>query len=86
MTADKAALRDKQYQCDEAELSGSNLMIGHFPGGPPVQVTGPPVVHPEPQQELRLLVGVEGAGDDAVVAGREGQDLGHLGNTGERRY
>ena len=59
------------------------LMVRLSPGRPPVQVTPvvkvPPVVHPEPEEELCLPVVVEGAGDEAVVASGETQDLRHLG-------
>ena len=57
------------------------LMVRPSPAGPPVQVTVPPVVHPEPEEELGLPVVVEGAGDEAVVASGEAQHLRHLGQT-----
>ena len=58
------------------------LMICDSPASPPLQVTVPPVVHPEPQQEVSLLVVVISAGHQAVVASRQAQHLSHLANTG----
>ena len=54
-------------------------MIRHPPAPPSLQVTAPPVVHPEPHQEVRRLVAVEGRDHQAVVAGRQAQHLRHLG-------
>ena len=53
-------------------------MIPDPPASPPLQLTLPPVVHPDSHEELRLQPRLVSAGHQAVVASRQTHNLSHL--------
>ena len=56
----------------------ADLGINDSLGRPPLQLTLPPVVHPDLHQELRLLPRLVRAGHQAVVTGWEARSHSHL--------